>query len=183
MMSIIAAVARNGVIGRDNRLPWRLPADLARFKAVTMGKPMIMGRRTWESLPGLLPGRRHIVLTRDPGYVAEGIERAGSLQEALSLAGPVEEVMVIGGAQLYRQVLPLAQRIYLTRLELEVAGDAHFPDLDPAQWREVARESHQADERHPCDYHFITLERRSKDEEGKSQAAGDAATIPHEGGA
>ena len=182
-MSIIVAVARNGVIGCENRLPWHLPADLARFKAITMGKPMIMGRRTWESLPGRLPGRRHIVLTRDPGYGAEGIELAGSLEEALSLAGGVEEVMIIGGGQLYRQALPLARRIYLTQVELEVAGDAHFPELDPAQWREVARESHEADERHPCDYHFITLERRIRDEEGKGQAAGGAATIPHEGGA
>ncbi len=159
-ISIIVARARNGVIGRRNRLPWRLPADLQRFKAVTMGKPMVMGRRTWESLPGLLPGRRHIVVSRDPAYGAEGAEVASSLAGAVALAGAVEEVMVIGGAQLYRQALPLAERIYLTEVDAEVEGDTWFPSFDESEWEERRREEFPADERNEFPYAFVNLERR-----------------------
>ena len=159
MLSIVVAVARNGVIGRENRLPWRLPADLRHFKQVTMGKPMIMGRRTWESLPGLLPGRRHIVLSREPGYLAEGAEVATSLEQALELAGDAAEVMIIGGARLYEQALPLAQRLYLTEVDAEIEGDAHFPEFDSSCWRETASSEHPADERNEYSCRFRVLER------------------------
>ena len=154
-------MAANRVIGLNNRLPWRLPADLKRFKAITMGKPMIMGRNTWESLPGLLPGRRHIVLTNQADYQAAGCEIAHSLDGALKLADDAAEVMIVGGGDIYRQALPLAQRIYLTRLELEPEGDAWFPELDMAEWREVSSESHRSDTQPAFDYRFILLERVS----------------------
>ncbi len=161
LVSLVVARARNGVIGSDNGLPWHLPADLARFRAVTMGKPMVMGRRTWESLPGLLPGRRHIVVSRNPEYRAEGAEVAASLEEALELAGPVPEVMVIGGGQIYRQALPRARRIYLTEVEAEVEGDTRFPELEPGAWIERERRRIPADGRNPFSCSFVILERRT----------------------
>ena len=154
-------MADNRVIGRDNGLPWRLPADLSHFKALTMGKPMIMGRLTWESLPGLLPGRRHIVVTRDRAYSAEGCLIAHSLDEALAAAGEAEEVMVVGGAMLYREALPRADRIYLTLVHGEFAGDARFPEFDLSGWHEASRESHEPDDRNPHPYTFVTLLRRA----------------------
>lgn len=160
-LSIIAAMAENRVIGRDNALPWRLPADLAHFKRLTLGKPIVMGRRTWESLPGLLPHRTHVVITRDRHYAANGASVAHGIDHALSLVGDVDEVMVIGGEQLYRQTLPLASRMYLTLVHDEVEGDAVFPEFPPADWREVAREAHQADERNPAAYTFVTFERNA----------------------
>jgi len=159
VISLIVAMAKNGVIGRDNRLPWRLPADLAHFKSVTMGKPMVMGRKTWESLPGLLPGRRHIVVTRDRGYRADHCTLVHSLEQAIEAAGDVPEVMIVGGGTLYKELLPRADRLYLTLVETEVEGDARFPELDFSQWREVLRESHPADERNEHPYTFIELER------------------------
>lgn len=159
LISIIVAMTPDRVIGRDNALPWHLPADLKHFKAVTMGKPIIMGRRTWESLPGLLPGRRHILITRNTGYRAEGAEIAHSLEQAIELAGGVEEIMIVGGAALYAQALPLADRIYLTLVEADVQGDAHFPDYDESQWREIENEPHSADDRNPFAYSFRLLER------------------------
>ena len=158
-LSIIAAVARNRVIGRNNRLPWRLPADLQHFKRITMGKPMIMGRKTWESLPGLLPGRRHIVVTRDPNYHAEGADVSHILDQALSLAGDVNEIMLVGGANLYAQAMALTSRLYLTEIDTEVEGDAWFPEFAPAEWREVSREAHPADGQNPYSYTFRILER------------------------
>lgn len=157
-ITLIAAVARNGVIGRDNALPWHLPADLAHFKRATLGKPMIMGRRTWESLPGLLPHRSHIVVTHDRAYRAEGALVAHSLDEAIALAGGAE-VTVIGGAQLYAQALPLADRLLLTRVDVEAEGDVRFPVLDPREWRELDREDHAADARNPHPYSFVTYAR------------------------
>jgi dihydrofolate reductase len=159
MISLIVAVAKNGVIGDKNRLPWRLSADLRYFKSLTMGKPIIMGRNTWESLPGILPGRRHIVITRDQDYRAEGCELVHSLDEALEVAGEVPEVMIVGGGVLYRQTLPRADRLYLTRVEADVPGDTFFPDIDRHQWQEVSREAHVADERNQFDYTFIVLNR------------------------
>ncbi len=158
-ISIIAAVADNRVIGRANRLPWRLPADLRHFKALTMGKPMVMGRRTWESLPGLLPGRPHIVVTRNPGYRAEGGQVVHSLREALQVAGEVPEVMIVGGAELYREALTLADRLYLTRVHATPQGDTLFPDYPAAEWREVAREVRPADDGNPLSCTFLTLDR------------------------
>lgn len=159
-LSIIAAMARNRVIGRDNRLPWHLPNDLKHFKALTLGKPMLMGRKTWESLPGILPGRRHIIISRNPNYQAAGAELATDLEAAIRLAGPVEDIMLVGGAQLYAQALPLAERLYLTLVEAEPAGDAFFPEFDPSTWEPVDEEHHAADARHACGYSFMTYQRR-----------------------
>ena len=155
-------MARNRVIGRDNALPWHLPNDFKHFKAVTMGKPMIMGRKTWESLPGLLPGRQHIVITRDENYKAEGASVAHSLQEALESADDSEEVMIIGGANLYGQALEIADRIYLTIIDTDAEGDAHFPEFDSANWKQVSTDEHPSDAKHLWPYRFITLERIDK---------------------
>ena len=157
IVTLIVARAENGVIGRDGGLPWHLPADLKRFKALTMGAPMIMGRKTFESLPGLLPGRRHIVLTRDEGWSADGAERAATVAEALALAGE-PRVSVIGGAEIFRLFLPLADRIELTEVHAEIVGDTVLPPFDPAHWREVARETHGAEAGRPA-FAFVTLAR------------------------
>lgn len=158
-ISLIAAVAENRVIGRGNQLPWYLPADLKHFKQLTMGKPMIMGRRTWQSLPGLLPGRSHIVLTGNPDFTADGCELAHSFSDALRLAGAVPEVMVIGGAALYQNMLPYASRMYLTLIHAEIAGDTFFPAFDKADWRELRREEHLVDADNVYACTFQTLER------------------------
>jgi dihydrofolate reductase len=154
---LIAAVAANGVIGRDNRLPWHLPEDLKHFKALTMGHPMIMGRKTWESLPGRLPGRPHIVVSRNPDYQAEGAAVVGSLAAAIAAAGDSDEVFVIGGAELYAQALAIADRLQLTELDAAYDGDASFPDWDRGRWRETARESHRTAA--GLGYAFVTYER------------------------
>ena len=137
---LIMARAANGTIGRDGTMPWHLPADLRRFKALTIGKPMIMGRKTFDSLPGLLPGRRHIVLTRKPDWQADGAEAAQTVEQALTLAGP-GEVAVIGGAEVYRLFEPLAERIELTQLDAEHDGDTAI-DAPGPEWTETAREEH-----------------------------------------
>lgn len=154
-------MAENRVIGRENRLPWRLPADLRRFKSVTMGKPVIMGRKTYESIGKPLPGRSNIVVTRDPDYRAPGCQVVHSLEQALEAGAGHAEVMVIGGAELYRQALGRAQRMYLTLVRAEVEGDTLFPDIEPQQWRELERESHRADEKNQYDYDFVILQRVS----------------------
>lgn len=161
IISLIAAMDEGRVIGCDNRLPWRLPADLQHFKRLTLGKPIVMGRKTWESLPGLLPGRTHIVISANRSYRAEGCLLVHTVEQALAAAGEVEEIMIVGGANLYRQLLPRADRLYLTRVHTRVAGDAWFPDYDDSHWHESAREEHAADERNPFAYAFITLERRN----------------------
>ena len=159
-LSIIAAMSDNRAIGRDNQLPWRLPADLAHFKRLTMGKPIVMGRRTWESLPGLLPHRTHIVVTRDRDYPANGALVAHSIEQAIELAGDVDEIMVVGGANLYAQTIPLATRMYLTHVHQFIDGDTRFPDYEAGDWREVACERHSADGRNPHDYSFVELQRQ-----------------------
>lgn len=156
-LTLIAAVARNGIIGRDNKLPWRLSEDLKHFKALTMGHPMIMGRKTWESLPGKLPGRPHIVVTRNPSYQAEGATVATSLHAAVSAAGEVDEVFVIGGAELYAQSFEFADRLQLTEIAADFEGDAYFPNWNRAAWRETARAAHRAEAE--FDYAFVTYER------------------------
>jgi dihydrofolate reductase len=149
-VSIIVAVAENGVIGKGNTLPWHLPEDLRHFKQVTMGKPIIMGRRTFESIGKPLPGRTNIVITRDPTFHAAGTAVVFSLEEALALArntalrGGVDEVVVIGGAEIYATALPRADRLYLTEVHAAVEGDALLPPIDWTQWREVSRERHDA---------------------------------------
>ncbi|SFG51219.1 dihydrofolate reductase [Novosphingobium sp. CF614] len=151
---LIYARAANGVIGRAGRLPWRLPADLRRFKALTMGKPMVMGRKTFQSFPGPLPGRRHIVLTRDAAWRAEGAEVVHTTEEALALAGD-GEVAVVGGAEIYALFLDIARRIELTEVRADYPGDTVIPPLGP-EWREVAREEHSAQGEIPA-YAFVTL--------------------------
>ena len=144
MVSLIAAVAANRVIGKDNRLLWHLPEDMRHFRETTRGKPVIMGRRTWESLPESfrpLPGRHNIVLSRDPAYQAPGATLAASLEDALLKAGEAIEVFVIGGAELYRQALPLARRLYLTEIAENFAGDAYFPEVPPQEWEEISRQA------------------------------------------
>lgn len=141
----VVAVARNGVIGRRGRLPWRISSDLKRFKAITLGKPVIMGRKTWESLPKRpLPGRTNIVITRDPRYEAEGAVVAASVAEALARARATEseEICVIGGSDIFRQLLSMADRLYLTEVDLSPEGDVFFPPLDAKAWRETSRETH-----------------------------------------
>ncbi len=159
ILSLIAAMDENRVIGCDNRLPWRLPADLQHFKRLTLGKPIVMGRKTWESLPGLLPGRTHIVISSNPAYRAEGCLLVHSIEQALAAAGEVDEIMVVGGANLYRQLLPRADRLYLTLVHARVAGDAWFPAYETEAWHELAREEHGADEHNQFAYTFLTLER------------------------
>jgi dihydrofolate reductase len=156
---LVVAVAANGVIGNAGEMPWHLSPDLRHFKALTIGKPMVMGRKTFESLPGLLEGRRHIVLTRDPDWQEEGAEVVRSVEEALHLAN-APHVAVVGGAEIYAQFLPLADRIEWTEIDLEPHGDTMFPAFDRSEWRETARESHPADGRTPG-FAFVTLLRRA----------------------
>jgi dihydrofolate reductase len=154
---LVLARADNGVIGRDGALPWHLPADLRHFKALTRGKPMIMGRRTFESLPGLLPGRRHIVLTRDRGWRAPGAEVAHDVDGALALAGG-DSVSVIGGAEIFALFLDRADTIELTEIHADVEGDAVVPGFEPAQWREARRDRQEAVGDSPA-FSFVTLKR------------------------
>ena len=146
-LALIAARARNGVIGLDNRMPWHLPEDLAYFKRVTLGKPVVMGRKTFESIGRPLPGRLNIVVTRNPDWQAAGVQVAHSLDAALALAAAAapEEIMLIGGAELYRQALPQADVLYLTEIDAEFAGDAFFPEVDLARWRIDCEEAGQRD--------------------------------------
>ena len=158
-ISIVVAMAANHVIGNDNRLPWHLSADLKHFKAITMGKPIVMGRKTWESIGRPLPGRTNIVITRDHDYIADGCVVVHSIEGALAAASDHDEVMVIGGAEFYRQVLPRTSTIYLTRIHRGFAGDTVFPELDDDAWCEVGREDFEADADNPHAYSFIRLER------------------------
>jgi len=158
-ISIVVAMDANGVIGRDNELPWHLPADLQHFKKTTMGKPILMGRKTWESIGRPLPGRTNIVITRDSDYQADGCVVVNSIDAAMAAAAEQDEVMVIGGAEFYRQVLPRADTLYLTRIHASFDGDTVFPELNAADWREVERSDQSADEKNPHDYSFIRLER------------------------
>jgi dihydrofolate reductase len=158
-IAIVVAMADNRVIGRDNQLPWHLPADLRHFRQVTIGKPVLMGRKTHESIGRPLPERTNIVVTRDRSYEAPGCVVAHSIESALKAAGDREEVMVIGGADFYRQLLPKADRLYLTLVHAEFEGDARFPELDDREWREVERTDCAPDANNPWPYSFIRLER------------------------
>ena len=158
-ISIIVAASSNNVIGADGRLPWRLPEDLRHFKAVTMGKPLVMGRATFESIGRALPGRRNIVITRQRGFVAEGCTVAGSPREALAAAGDAAEVMVIGGGEIYREFLPRADRIYLTRVQAEVDGDTTFPELDMTEWHVAGVEEYPAGDEREFGFEIETLDR------------------------
>ena len=157
---IVAAVADNGVIGAAGAIPWHISEDFRRLKALTMGKPLVMGRKTFESLPGLLPGRRHIVITRDPALSAEGTEVASSLTAALKLAN-APHIVIFGGAALFAEALPMADRIELTEVHLSPAGDVLFPPFDRNQWTETFREHHPAQARTPA-FDFVTLLRKAR---------------------
>ena len=171
-LSIVAAVASNGVIGARGRLPWRLPDDLKRFKALTMGKPIVMGRRTWDSLGRALHGRHNIVVSRGTGIAAAGATLVSSLPAAFRAAGDVDEVCVIGGGEIYRLVLPVADVIHLTRVHAVVDADTFFPSLDGAEWEEVRREDRPADERHAHHYSFIELVRRPRPRRATRERSG-----------
>ncbi|ORM84347.1 dihydrofolate reductase [Mixta gaviniae] len=159
MISLIAALAADRVIGMENAMPWDLPADLAWFKRNTLNKPVIMGRLTWESIGRPLPGRQNIVVSSQPAQV-EGVTWVSSLEEALAAAGDAEEVMVIGGGRIYEQMLDRADRLYLTHIDAEVEGDTHFPDYEPDEWQSVFSEFHDADEKNSHSYCFEILDRR-----------------------
>jgi dihydrofolate reductase len=160
LRSLIVARARNGVIGRENGMPWHLPADLAHFKRTTLGHPVIMGRRTWESIGRALPGRRNIVVSRNAAFAAPGAEVVTSLAQAWQAVEAADEAFVIGGAQLYAEALPDIDRIYLTDVVGEIGGDTRFPTLDPRQWRETVLGEHPPDERNRFALRFLLLERR-----------------------
>lgn len=158
VISIIAAVAGNGVIGVNNTLPWHLPEDLKRFRSLTMGHHIIMGRKTFESLGRLLPGRTTIIVSRSPGYAVEGAVVAASLRQALDACGDDPEVFVIGGAQLYHEAMSVADRLYLTQIDDDFAGDAHFPEFDRSAWHEVSSEAHASET--GLKYRYLSYERR-----------------------
>lgn len=159
-LEFVVAVARNGVIGRGNALPWRLPADLQHFKRTTLGHPILMGRRTWESIGRPLPGRTNLVLSRAADYHAPGATVVRTLDEARRAAVGAESLMVIGGAELYRVLFDEAAVLHLTEVHADVDGDVRFPDWDRSRWRETWREEHAADERHAFPYAFVRYERR-----------------------
>lgn len=163
MISYVVAVSRNGVIGREGGLPWHISSDLKRFKEITMGKPVVMGRKTWDSLPRKpLPGRRNIVITRQKDFTAAGAEVVASPAEALALCGDAPEIAVIGGGEVYRLFWPHVDRLYLTEVDLAVEGDTHFPALDPAEWREVGREVYPKGEKDSAGFILRTLDRMTK---------------------
>lgn len=169
-ISLIAAIDRNRVIGRDGRLPWHLPADLRHFREQTLGKPVLMGRKTFESIGKPLPGRTNIIVTRRFGYHADGCRVFDTLSAALDSCPDAPELMVIGGASIYVQALPLASRIYLTVIDTEVEGDAWFPEIDTGAWTETARSDHRADASNQVDYSFRVLERTAPQRKRSSRA-------------
>jgi dihydrofolate reductase len=158
-ISLIVAMAAHRVIGRDNALPWRLPADLRRFKKVTMGHTLIMGRKTYESIGRPLPGRRTVVVTRRTDWQAGGVQVVHSLDEALAAASAESEVFVAGGGEIFREILPRADRMHLTRIDAEIPGDTTFPDFDPTAWKIVEEEHHEPDAENPFPYTFQILDR------------------------
>jgi dihydrofolate reductase len=158
-LSLIVAMSRNRVIGADGRIPWHLPDELKLFKSVTMGHHIVMGRKTWDSIGRLLPGRQTVIVTRQPGYRVAGAIVAHSLDEAIAVCGADDEIFVIGGAELFRAALPVADRLYLTTVDAEVGGDVRMPEFAAAEWREVSSQQHAMDERHAYAYSHSVLER------------------------
>jgi dihydrofolate reductase len=158
IISMIAAMADNRVIGKDNQMPWHLPADFIWFKKCTMGKPVIMGRKTYESIGRPLPGRQNIVVSRNSELRIDGVETVTSLEQALSLVSDVEEAMIIGGGSFYEHCLPMANKLYLTYIDANVDGDTQFPDWGEG-WKQVHNEQYQADEKNAYDMQFVILER------------------------
>jgi dihydrofolate reductase len=161
-ISMIAAMANNRVIGANNTMPWHLPADLAHFKRVTLGKPIIMGRKTYQSIGKALPGRLNIVISGDPTFTLQDATVVGSCEQALAVAGEREEIMIIGGGTIYQHFLPLCHRLYLTQIDLQVSGDTYFPDYQGAyQWQTLEKESSKSDDKNPYDHHFLTLTKQA----------------------
>ncbi len=161
-LAMIAALSENRAIGKNNQLLWHLPADLNHFKTMTMGKPILMGRKTYQSIGKALPGRFSVVITRDVHFMAKGCVIVNSIENALRAVSFSEEVFVIGGTMLYQQLLPLAETLYLTLVHQEIEGDAFFPDIHPDEWREIARVYHDKDDQHRYAFSFLTLERISR---------------------
>jgi dihydrofolate reductase len=161
-LAIIVATDEQGLIGKDNDLPWKLSADLQYFRRVTMGKPLIMGRNTHESIGRALPGRKNIIITKNEAYQAEGCTVVHSITDALMACEQVEEVMVMGGASLYEQLLPSADKLYLTQVHASLAGDTWFPTWNKNAWSEISREDHLADEKNDYAYSFIIYEKVNK---------------------
>jgi dihydrofolate reductase len=180
LITIVVAMTRNRVIGSNGDMPWHLPADLKHFKAVTWGKPMIMGRKTFASIGKALPGRRNLVISRSPQAPEDGVEWFTSLPAALAACNDCEEVMIVGGGMLYQQALPLAQRLWLTEVDCELEGDTWFPAIDNNDWHEVEASVHQADERHRYDLRFRLLERIqiAHDQKPASQCPGPIMDEP-----
>ena len=161
ILSMIVAHANNRIIGKNNTMPWHLPADLAYFKKTTLGKPVVMGRKTYESIGRPLPGRQNIVISRDKNYQAVGIEVVSSVEQALLKAGDVDEIMVIGGGAIYAHCLPAAQRLYITHIEADVDGDTQFPDYDTkTDWQKVSSEQYTADEKNAYHLDFCVYQRQ-----------------------
>ncbi|QBG36966.1 type 3 dihydrofolate reductase [Litorilituus sediminis] len=160
ILSMIVATADDNVIGKDNDMPWHLPADLAYFKKVTLGKPVIMGRKTYESIGRPLPGRRNIVISRDENYQKEGIDTVTSVEQALALVQDVEEIMVIGGGAIYKHCLPAATRLYITHIKASIEGDTRFPDYDDGSWQKVSSEVRDSDEKNAYQLDFCVYERK-----------------------
>lgn len=163
--SILVAMAKNRVIGKNNALPWQLSPDLKRFKQLTIGHHIVMGRKTYESIGRLLPGRTNVIITRQPNYQVPGAIVVGSIAEALKVCSEGKEVdqesFVIGGAEIYQQALGLCQRMYVTEIQQEFEGNALFPEFDQQEWREISREKHRLDEDNGLEYHFVVLDRRT----------------------
>ncbi len=158
-ISIIVAMAKNRTIGINNTLPWRCPADLKRFKALTMGHHIVMGRKTYESIGKPLPGRTTVIVTRNISMAVSGCLVAHSLDQAIDLCGTDNEIFIIGGAEIYAQALPMADKLYLTEIQQDVIGDAAFPDFNLSQWREISRETHHQEMPEPLEFHFVEYQR------------------------
>ena len=158
-INLIAAMANNRVIGLDNQMPWHLPADLKHFKSITLKHPVVMGRKTYQSIGKALPGRHNIVVTRDPDYHLEDAEVVNDLNTALNVCADASDIMIIGGANIYNQMISKADRLFLTLIDLEVTGDTYFPDWRELGFQQTAMEQHQADENNPYNYQFVTFER------------------------
>ena len=160
IISLIVAMSRNRVIGNKGEIPWKLPADMKRFRALTMGKPIVMGRKTFESIRKVLPGRLNIIMTRDRSFIAQGCHIVFSRDEAIAAADGATEMMIIGGGGIYKEFLPLAHRLYLTVIDVDLEGDAFFPEINIGEWDERLNEAHNPDEKNPHAYRFITLEKK-----------------------
>lgn len=158
-LSIIVAMAHNNVIGAKNDMPWHLPADLKYFKATTLGKPIIMGRKTFDSIGRPLPGRQNIVVTRNKNWFHDGVEVAPSLDAALALVGEADEIMITGGAQIFEMAMSAVERLYITEIDLDVEGDTFFPEFSLSDWKEVSREAYPSEENRPA-YSFVVYDRR-----------------------